>query len=50
MIRAQTTEDKTQTLLDALSYIENAQTEDGSWNNNAYETALALRALKKLYT
>lgn len=46
LIRAQTTEDKTQTLLDALSYIENAQTEDGSWNNNAYETALALRALK----
>jgi len=33
-------------LVNALGYIESSQTEDGSWNGNAYETALALRALK----
>jgi squalene cyclase len=37
-----------QTLTKALSYIEGNQEEDGSWNQNAYETALALRALKGL--
>lgn len=53
LIRAQSTDDRAQILIEALGYLRDQQQLDdptdagyGSWNQNAYETALALRALK----